>query len=257
MDRILEKEDDSMNYKDKKALITGASRGIGRALAKELALCGCEVFVNYAGNDKKAEETKGKIENAGGRCTLARVNLEEADCAEKLFEITGGVDILILNASIQFRNRWTDITAKEFERQINCNLRAPMFLMQKYIPGMINKGWGRVVTIGSVQEAKPHADMLVYSAAKSALTSMAKSVALQTAGTGVTVNSVAPGVIYTDRNVDALADSAYAETVKSKIPMGNWGEPKDCCAIVKTLCSDGAAYITGQNIFVDGGMGIK
>ena len=133
-----------MNLKDKKALITGASRGIGKALAKELALCGCEVFVNYAGNDKKAEETKGEIENSGGRCTLARVNLEEADCAEKLFEITGGVDILILNASIQFRNRWTDITAEEFERQINSNLQAPMFLMQKYIPGMINKGWGLI-----------------------------------------------------------------------------------------------------------------
>lgn len=238
----------------KKALITGASRGIGRAIAITLAKCGAVVYLNYVGNDKRALETKEEI---GSLCTLAKVNLEDKDCAERLYEITGDIDILILNASIQIRNKWTDISDDEFSRQINCNLRAPMLLMQKYIPKMTGKGWGRVITIGSVQEMKPHADMLVYSAAKTALTSMAKSIALQTAGTGVTVNSVAPGVIYTDRNTDALADKAYAETVKSKIPMGNWGEPQDCCAIIETLCSDGASYITGQNIFVDGGMGIK
>ena len=246
-----------MELKHKKALITGASRGIGKSIAKRLASCGYEVIVNYVGNDKKASETKGEIDASGGKCVLAKVNLERTDCAEKLYEKTGDIDILILNASIQIRNKWTDISMDEFERQINCNLRAPMLLMQKYIPKMIQREWGRVVTIGSVQEAKPHADMLVYSAAKSALTAMARSMALQTAGSGVTVNSVAPGVIYTDRNLDALADASYAARVKDKIPMGNWGKPEDCCALIEMLCSEGASYITGQNIFVDGGMGIQ
>lgn len=243
-----------MELRKKKALITGASRGIGKAVAKRLSMQGIEVFVNYVGNEKKALITKEEI---GDLCALARVNLEDENCAESLYEITGDIDILILNASIQIRNKWTDISSEEFSRQINCNLRAPMMLMQKYIPYMTGQGWGRVITIGSVQEMKPHADMLVYSAAKAALTAMARSIALQTAGTGVTVNSVAPGVIYTDRNIDALADQTYAETIRAKIPMGSWGVPEDCCAIIETLCSEGASYITGQNIFVDGGMSIK
>ena len=132
-----------------------------------------------------------------------------------------------------------------------------MLLMQKYVTGMLARKWGRIITVGSVQERKPHADMLVYSASKTALTSMAQSIALQLAGTGITVNSVAPGVIYTDRNTEALSDAKYAESVKEKIPMGFWGEPSDCGTVFEMLCSEEARYITGQNIFVDGGMGIK
>ena len=245
------------DLKGKKALITGASRGIGREIACRLAQDGCEVYVNYAGNTQKAEETKALIEKDGGICTLACADLKSADCADRLYEITGDVDILILNASIQIRNHWTDITVDEFEQQINCNLRSAMLLMQKYVEGMLARKWGRIITVGSVQERKPHADMLVYSASKTALTSMAQSIALQLAGTGITVNSVAPGVIYTDRNTEALSDAEYAKTVKEKIPMGFWGEPSDCGTVFEMLCSEEARYITGQNIFVDGGMGIK
>jgi len=97
----------------------------------------------------------------------------------------------------------------------------------------------------------------VYSSTKAALTIMAQSLALQLATDSVTVNSVAPGVIYTDRNIEALSDEAYAELTKAKIPMARWGEPTDCAGIVSFLCSDAASYITGQNIYVDGGMGIK
>lgn len=241
----------------KKALVTGGSRGIGRAIAIALAECGCEVFINYVGNEIKANETKQIIENSGGICRLINADLRKKDCAEIIGATANEIDILILNASIQYRNNWEKITVDEFEDQINCNLRAAMLLMQKYAPLMVKKSWGRIITIGSVQERKPHADMLVYSASKSALTSMARSLALQLAGTGVTVNSVAPGVIYTDRNIEALSDEEYAEEVKNKIPMGYWGTPEDCTEIVKTLCKSGSDYITGQNIFVDGGMGIK
>lgn len=247
----------NIDLKDKKALITGASRGIGREIAVRLANHGCKVYVNYAGNTKKAEETKAIIEKNDGICSLACADLRNVDCADRLYEITGDVDILILNASIQFRNRWTDITVDEFEQQINCNLRSAMLLMQKYVIGMIDKKWGRIITVGSVQERKPHSDMLVYSASKTALTSMAQSVALQLADTGITVNSVAPGVIYTDRNTKALSDEEYAKSVKEKIPMRFWGEPSDCGIVFEMLCSEDARYITGQNIFVDGGMGIK
>ncbi len=247
----------SINLSGKKLLITGGSRGIGRALSIAFSQCGCKIFINYAGNDEKAHETKKIIEDNGGSCTLIKADLRKADCAEVIGEQVSDIDILILNASIQYRQNWKHITLDEFDEQINCNLRASMLLMQKYIPGMVKKGNGRVITIGSVQERKPHADMLVYSSSKSALTSMAMSLALQLSDTGVTVNSVAPGVIYTDRNTAALSNAAYANEVKSKVPMGYWGTPEDCVEIIKTLCSDGAKYITGQNIFVDGGMGIK
>ena len=118
---------------------------------------------------------------------------------------------------------------------------------------MKKMGWGRIITIGSVQEAKPHPDMLVYSATKAAQTNMVKSLALQLAKDGITVNNVAPGVIYTDRNMEALADPVYAKKVMDSIPVGFYGEPEDCAGIVELLCSDKGRYITGQSIYVDGG----
>ena len=244
------------DLKNKVALITGASRGIGRAIAVALANQGCEVYINYIGNDEKAEETKDIIESNGGKCNLVKADMCLKNCGDIIAKKVKHVDILILNASIQYRKSWCDITTEDFENQINCNLRGPMLLMQKYVPNMIKNGWGRIITIGSVQETKPHADMLVYSASKCALTAMAKSLALQLAQTGVTVNSIAPGVICTDRNTEALSDENYAEIVRAKIPMGYFGKAEDCAEIITTLCSDGARYITGQNIFVDGGMGI-
>ena len=242
---------------DKKVLITGASRGIGRAIAITLAKCNATVYLNYVSDNAKAEETKKQIEQNGGKCILVRADISESNCDEKIYAMTGDVDILILNASVQIRKKWCDITLSDFEKQINCNLRSAVFLMQRYSKKMIEKKWGRIITIGSVQEKKPHPDMLIYSAAKAALTSMAQSFALQLANTGVTVNSVAPGVIYTDRNTEALRDEKYADEVKNKIPMGYLGKPDDCGGIIGFLCSDSASYITGQNIFIDGGMSIK
>ena len=121
---------------------------------------------------------------------------------------------------------------------------------------MQKEKWGRIITVGSVQEKKPHPDMLVYSASKAAQSNMVLSLALQLAPFGITVNNVAPGVIYTDRNIKALSDEAYAEQVKQSIPLGFYGQPEDISGIIELLASDGGRYITGQNIFVDGGKSI-
>ena len=241
----------------KKALITGAGRGIGRATAIALSGMGYEIYANYVGNTQAAEETKALIEKSGGVCTLVKYDLCKADCAAKLYERTGDVDTLVLNASIQFRKKWNEITPEEYETQMNCNFRANLFLMQTYAPGMVKNGFGRIVTVGSVQEAKPHPDMLVYSSSKAALTLMARSLSLQLAGTGVTVNSVAPGVVATDRNAEALADEEYRKTVLSKIPVGFCASPDKIAGAIAFLCSEDASYITGQNLFVDGGMSVK
>lgn len=239
----------------KMALITGGSRGIGRDIALGLAQCGADIVVNYIGNDEKAEEVKALVEDMGRRCILAKADLSQEDCGDRIHHIVKEVDILVLNGSVQYRNHWKDIGMEDFAQQINCNFRSGILLIQKYVPYMIRKQWGRIVTIGSVQEKKPHPDMLIYASTKAALRLMAKSLAVQLASDGITVNSIAPGVIRTDRNAKVLEDQQYYQSVLNTIPMGVCGDTRDCVGLVKLLCAEEGRYITGQNIFVDGGMG--
>ena len=241
----------------KTALVTGSSRGIGRAIAIRLAQDGYKVIVHGADNIAKANETKQIIEQNGGVAEIIVSDLTDLNSTHKLCEKVKEVDVLILNASIQYRTPWQDISVDACQKQLNCNFVSSMMLIQAVADNMKKNGWGRIVTIGSVQEAKPHPDMLVYSASKAAQTNMMKSLSLQLAKDGITVNNVAPGVIYTDRNVEALSDPEYAKKVADSIPVGFYGEPEDCAGIVSFLCSDEGRYITGQNIFVDGGKSVQ
>ena len=243
--------------KGKRALVTGSSRGIGRAIALRLAKDGYKVIVHGAGNIAKAEETKAMIEKAGGKAEVITANLCDLKETKALGEKIGSVDVLVLNASLQYRTPWQEITPDACYEQLNCNFVSSMLLIQAVADHMKAQKWGRIVTIGSVQEAKPHPDMLVYSASKAAQTNMMQSLSLQLAGDGITVNNVAPGVIYTDRNVEALSDPDYAKKVVDSIPVGFYGEPEDCAGIVSLLCSEGGRYITGQSIYVDGGKSVQ
>lgn len=241
---------------NKRALITGSSRGIGRALAKALAHDGYEVIIHCSKKSEKADSTKAEIEAAGGRASILCADLSDLNATEKLCAEMGDIDVLILNASIQYRKPWIEIGLDECYTQLNCNFVSSLKLIQAAAPHMKEKGWGRVITIGSVQEAKPHPDMLVYSASKAAQTNMMRSLALQLAGFGITVNNVAPGVINTDRNKDALSDPDYAKKVTDSIPAAFYGEPEDCVGTVRLLVSDAGRYITGQSIYVDGGKSV-
>ena len=241
----------------KTALITGSSRGIGRAVAIRLAHEGYKVIVHGAGNISKANETKQIIEQNGGVAEVIISDLTDLSETKELCEKLKECDVLILNASLQYRTPWQEISVEACYEQLNCNFVSSMMLIQAVAENMKQKGWGRIITIGSVQEAKPHPDMLVYSASKAAQTNMMKSLSLQLAKDGITVNNIAPGVIYTDRNVEALSDPEYAKKVTDSIPVGFYGEPEDCAGIVSLLCSDEGRYITGQNIFVDGGKSVQ
>ena len=241
----------------KTALVTGSSRGIGRAVAIRLAHDGYKVIVHGAGNISKANETKQIIEQNGGVAEVIISDLTDIEKTRELCETVKETDVLILNASLQYHTPWKEITTTACYEQLNCNFVSSMMLIQAVSDNMKKKGWGRIVTIGSVQEAKPHPDMLVYSASKAAQTNMVKSLSLQLAKDGITVNNIAPGVIYTDRNVEALSDPEYAKKVTNSIPVGFYGEPEDCVGIVSLLCSDEGRYITGQNIFVDGGKSVQ
>ncbi len=239
------------------ALVTGASRGIGRAIALRLAKDGFHVLVHCAGRVEKANEVKNLIAENGGTAEVLQADLCDLAQTQRLAETAKNADILVLNASVQYRNPWQNIPVSECYDQLNCNFVSSLLLIQGVAEHMKQQHWGRIITVGSVQEAKPHPDMLIYSASKAAQSNLVHSLALQLAPDGVTVNNVAPGVIYTDRNVEALSDPEYAKKVTDSIPVGFYGKPEDCAGMVSLLCSEDGRYITGQNIYIDGGKSIQ
>ena len=243
------------NLTGKRALITGSTQGIGYAVAKCFAEHGAEVWVHCSRDTEKAERIAVEIaENTSAATHGIACDLGDADAAQRMFAMTGAVDILVCNASVQIRRAWEEITLDEYETQMNINLRSSLCLMQTYIPSMQKNGWGRILNIGSVQQAKPHVQMAVYAASKCALASLSENIAKQTAADGVTVNMLLPGVIATPRNDAALSDPAYREQVLAKIPAGYAGEAHDCAAAALLLCSEEGRYITGSSLYVDGGM---
>ncbi len=234
----------------KKALVTGSTQGIGYAIAKCLADYGAAVFVH---GGTRVEKTNAAAETISGAIPVT-VNLAEADCADKLYALTGDVDIIVLNASVQYKRPWDEITDEEMEKQLAINFKSSVKLIQKYAPKMLEQRWGRIVTVGSVQQAKPHKDLLIYAASKAAQMSVVGNLAKQFAPFGVTVNNIAPGVIDTPRNEEALSDTKYAAEVLDRVPCRYVGLPEDCAGQVLLLCSDAGRYMTGENIYIDGGM---
>lgn len=247
--------------KGKTALITGGSQGIGKAISLVLAEYGANVVIVYRSGQELAMQTSNEIRAKGVKCEIFKCDLSEliAVNAIKEFLISKNIeiDILVLNASVQFRKSWNEVTSDEFDIQMNTNFKSSMFLIQALYPVMQQKKWGRIVTVGSVQQLKPHHQMIVYAASKMAQVSMVKSLAPQFGVDGVTINNLAPGAILTGRNEEVLRDQDYKKLVETKIPVGYIGEPADCAATALLLCSDAGKYITGQDIFVDGGMGLN
>lgn len=234
----------------KTALVTGSTQGIGFAAAKTLAEHGAKVFVNGASSMEKCENAAKEIPNS----VPVLQNLAEPDCAQKLFDKTGPVDILILNASVQVRCPWDKVSSEDFDMQMRINFKSSYELMQKYAPCMKERGWGRIVTVGSVQQYKPHVQMPIYAATKCAQMSVVHNLAAQLAPFGITVNNMSPGVIATPRNSEALSDPEYSKAVYSKIPLGYAGTADDCNGGILLLCSDEGRYITGIDLVIDGGM---
>ncbi len=220
------------------------------AIAKQLRQAGAEVIVHGATSVDKCLAAMVEV----GCQKYVVKNLADADAADVIYAETGDVDILVLNASVQFRKAWNEITAEELNTQIAVNFSASLALMQKYFPHMKQQQWGRVVTVGSVQQYRPHKDMAVYAASKDAQMSLVRNIGKQVAPFGITVNNLCPGVIATPRNEAALNDAEYREKVLAGIPAGYAGLAEDCAPAALYLCSDEARYVTGSEIIVDGGM---
>ena len=240
------------------ALVTGSSRGIGQAIAGLFAQYGATVGIHSSDADEAAQ-TAVAVEKACGRrveCFVA--DLSEAgaglDLARAAIARFGAVDIVVVNASIQVRQPFLQVTPDAFSRQVTVNLTSTFELLQELLPGMAERKWGRVLTIGSVQQVKPNPNLAAYAALKSAQANLAANLARQYAASGVTVNNLAPGLIDTDRNADLKQDSMAYAAILSRIPGGRAGTPTECAWPALLLCSEAGSYITGIDLMVDGGL---
>lgn len=242
------------------ALVTGSSQGIGRATAILLARQGASVIVNWNSNDAKAMQTVEAVKAAGVPCYCWKYNIS-SEGVRKDFEAflaanNLSVDILVLNASLQIRADWEQITPEEFDSQMHTNFLASLQLIQACVSGMRERHWGRIVTVGSVQQHRPNTAMAVYAATKAAQNNLCMTLCGQLAGEGITINNIAPGAIETVRNEQVLSDPAYRKMIENAIPVGFVGQSEDVAPTILLLCSPEGRYITGADIPIDGGMSI-
>ncbi|WP_297570136.1 3-oxoacyl-[acyl-carrier-protein] reductase [uncultured Anaerovibrio sp.] len=245
-----------MHLDGKTALITGASRGIGRAIAIKLASEGATVAINYAGNAKAAEEVKSIIEAAGGKAMLVQADVSSAESVDAMIkevvEAFGGIDILVNNAGITRDGLLMRMKEEDWDAVINTNLKGVFYCTKAVSKLMMKKRAGRIVNMASVVGLTGNAGQANYAAAKAGVIGFSKTMAKELASRGITVNMVAPG--YIDTDMTAVLSESVRETMVSGIPLGRAGTPEDVANAVLFLVSDDASYITGQVINVDGGM---
>ncbi len=240
----------------KVALVTGASRGIGRAIALRLAGEGAKVAINYAGNTAKAEAVKAEIEQNGGEAILVQADVADSSAVEamvaKVTEAFGQIDILVNNAGITRDALLMRMKEEDFDAVVNTNLKGVFHCTKTVSKLMMKKRSGRIINMASVVGIMGNAGQTNYAAAKAGVIGFSKSAAKELAARGITVNVVAPGFIDTDMTA-AMTDKAKELTLTG-IPMKKMGTPEDVANAVLFLASDCASYITGQTVNVDGGM---
>ena len=240
----------------KVALVTGASRGIGRAVALKLASEGAKVAINFAGSTAKAEEVKAEIEAKGGEAILVQANVADKEAVtamvDKVVEAFGQIDILVNNAGITRDGLLARMKEEDFEAVVDTNLKGVFYCTKAVAKLMMKSRSGRIVNMASVVGLTGNAGQTNYAASKAGVIGFSKSAAKELAARGITVNMVAPGFIATDMT-DAMTDKAK-EAVLGTIPLKREGTPEDVANAVLFLVSDSASYITGQIVNVDGGM---
>lgn len=236
----------------KRVLVTGSTQGIGKAIAKRFVAEGYSVIVHCSNDIEKAERIKKEI----GADKVVICDLSDMEQVAKIKDATGAVDVLVINASVQYKQKWQDISDYEIEKQLNVNVVSTLKLIQTYYPDMETNGFGRIITIGSVNQHRQHPELSFYAATKCAVMSLVKNIAKEVAPFGVTVNNVSPGAILTPRNANVYEDEVARKKVESAIPVGRFGSPEEIAGVVVMLANDDGSYITGADIKVDGGMSL-
>lgn len=246
------------------ALITGGSLSIGRELALGFAEQGADIAIHHAaaadaayGFPKAALETARDCAARGARTCIVDQDLSEPGAGRQIVEsaITqmGRVDVLIVCASIQYRGPFASITPEQVQRQVAINFQATIDLLQAALPPMAERGWGRVVTIGSINQVRPEPELAVYAALKDAQKNLCLNLARTYAACGVTLNNLSPGLIATERNRWRRSDAAAWANIESNAsPMGRSGKPQDLVGAAIMLCSEAGAYIAGADLMITG-----
>jgi 3-oxoacyl-[acyl-carrier protein] reductase len=238
------------------ALVTGGSRGIGRAICLKLAAMGATVGINYVSNPSAAEETLKQIEAVGGKGFTVRFDVADAEAVQEnikeIISTHGQIDILVNNAGITRDGLMARMKEDDWDSVLDTNLKGAFLCSKAVMRAMMKKRWGRIINVSSVVGFVGNGGQVNYGAAKAGLTGLTKSMARELAGRNITVNCVAPGYIVTDMTHGLAGD--VQEALKAQIPLGILGTPEDVAASVGFLASADGNYITGQTLHVNGGM---
>ena len=239
----------------KVAIVSGASRGIGAEIAQRLANDGYSVVIGYNNSKEKAQEIVHSVIEKGGNAKAYRLEMTDDNLSivvEEIHKQFGRIDLLINNAGIADQKLFTEISSDEWNQMIDINLSGAFKLTKAVLPYMVHEKRGKIINIASIWGECGGSCEVHYSAAKAGLIGMTKALAKELAPSGITVNSISPGVILTDMTTHF--DESTMQSLKEEIPLGRIGSPKDIAGVVSFLASDDADYITGQDIPVNGGM---
>ena len=241
--------------KGKVAFVTGSSRGIGRAAALELARAGSSVIFHGTVPSAALDSAAAEAGTDSLKLTADFSDLQAVELlAEKLIKEQNVPEILVLNASVQSYTGLGNFDAAEYLRMFNTNVESSCILLHRLLPEMRKKMWGRVIFVGSVNGTKPASRLALYGSTKAALMNIAQTAAVENAPFNITVNTILPGVIETDRNAKALSDPEFAAMLKEKVPMHRFGTAQECGELIAFLASESASYITGAEIPIAGGL---
>lgn len=249
----------------RRALVTGGSLSMGRAIALGLAEAGADVVIQAwpeadarLGHPTAAEDVRAAIAAMGRRAAVSAADFGQVGGARQAVDdataALGGVDVLVISASIQANAPFAEVTPEAIAWQVQVNFTATVELLQAALPGMAAKGWGRVLALGSVTAVRPSPGLPVYAALKAAQHNLVMNLARERAATGVTLNTLSPGLVATARNAWRREDAeSWARLIATTNPMGRAGDPEDMVGAALLLCSDAGAFITGADLQATGG----